>query len=127
MWSNDPTVAYHTVQCDKQLGDFEVLEYDEHDRMLTRTTMRHPRNGEPGELIRFAASGEELERRTYIDAVDDVRVRVIRGEQAGRSGKLGVTIRDEHTGAIKQRVDIAIDANRFEAIFVEPGDIEQLD
>ncbi len=89
--------------------------------------MRHPRNGEPGELIRFAANGEETARKTYIDAVDDVRVRVTRGEHAGRSGKLGVTIRDEHTGATKQRVDIAIDATRVEAIFVDPGDVEQLD
>ncbi len=127
MWSNNPAVACHTMQWDDQVGDFEVPEYDEHDRMLARTTMRHPRNGEPGEFIRFAANGDEIERRSYVDAVDDVRVRVIRGEQAGRSGKLGVTIRDEHTGASKQRVDIAIDANTVQAIFVDPGDIEQLD
>lgn len=127
MGSNNPAVAYHHVRWDDELGDFKVLEYDEHDALLTWTVMHHPRGGEPGELIRFASDGAEIQRKTYIDPVDDTRVRVIAGEHAGESGKLGVAIRNEHTGEIRQRVDIVVEVNRTRSIFVDPSEVEQLD
>jgi len=128
MWSKEAAVAHHTVRLDDQLGDYELIEYDEHDAVVTRTAMRHPRGGEPGELIRFDSHGAEILRKTYTDPVGHPsRARVIAGPHAGQSGKLGVTIRNEHTGEIKQRVDIAVDAKRMKSIFVDPADVEQLD